>query len=117
MPRDGDPEPSGIVRLSKVDNFLARGRDSDCGNGTVQLPSRCLIDKPLERRLLETVAEMQLLSDVFPEIDAESGPLAPIVFHCEGWRIFRPDYEHSLKVHRGSRGRRLRRGVDGAEKQ
>ena len=69
--RSGDPEPGGVVRLSKVDNFLAISRDSDCGNGTVQLPSRCLIDKPLERRLLESVTEMQLLSDVLPQIYAE----------------------------------------------
>jgi hypothetical protein len=44
---------------------------------------------------------MQLLSDVLPEIDAEPGPLAPIVFHCEGWRIFRPDHEHPFKVYPG----------------
>src|SRR5262249_30360258 len=116
--RNSDPEPGGIKRLSKVDNFLALGRDSECGNGTVQLPSRCLVDKPLERRLLESVTEVQLLSDVLPKIDAEPSPFAPIVFHCEGWRIFRPDHEHPVKVSpRRGWGRSLRQDLDGAEKQ
>jgi hypothetical protein len=118
MLRNGDPEPGGIVWLTKVDNFLALGCDGDCGNGTVQLTSRRLIDKPLERRLLELATQMQLLSDMLPEIDAEPGPLALIVFHGEGWRIFRPDLEYPLKVYpwRGW-GRGLRQRLDGAEKQ
>jgi hypothetical protein len=61
---------------------------------------------------------MQLFSDVLSEIDAKPGPLALIVFHCEGWRIFRPDHEHPLKVYsRRGWGRSLRQGLDGAEKQ
>jgi len=55
MLRNSDPEPGGKVRLSKVDNFLALGRDGDCGNGTVQLPSCCFIDKPLEPGLFNAL--------------------------------------------------------------
>jgi hypothetical protein len=107
LPYHRNAQASAIEGLGEIDQPVPRACNGQRGHRRIQRPLCDAVGQTLQCRLLKPVAQVHLIGNASPEIDADSAPRAILRLHREGRSYLRADNQFV----RHGQFRRLGRGL------